>query len=101
MADQTQDAPNDLLKIKNEIDDRIAVANLPGMKAFKAALASANVSTLADDLTALLPQLAADNTVGTPFQQANALINVLRCVPDMFDREIARVQPLADVQMEA
>lgn len=101
MADPTQDAPNDLLKIKNEIDDRIAIANLPGMKAFKAALASGKVATLVDDLTALLPQLASDNTMGTPFQQANALISVVRGVTDMFDREVTRVQALADAQTEA
>lgn len=98
MAEQTQEDANDLLKIKNEIDDRIAIANLPGMKAIKAALASGKVATLADDLTALLPQLAADSTMGTPFQQANALISVLRGVSNMFDREVARVQALADAQ---
>jgi len=90
--------PDELLAQRAELDKQIAVANLPGLKAFKAALASGKVATLAEDLTALLPQLASDNTQGAPFQQANALISVVRGVTDMFDREVARVQALADAQ---
>lgn len=93
--------PDELLAQRAELDKQIAVANLPGLKAFKAALASGKVATLAEDLTALLPQLASDNTQGAPFQQANALISVVRGVTDMFDREVARVQALADAQSEA
>lgn len=88
--------PDQLLAQRAELDKQIAVSNLPGLKAFKAALASGKVATLADDLTALLPQLASDNTMGTPFQQANALISVVRGVTDMFNREVERVQALAD-----
>jgi len=90
--------PDQLLAQRAELDKQIAVANLPGLKAFKAALASGKVATLAEDLTTLLPQLASDNTQGAPFQQANALISVVRGVTDMFDREVARVQALADAQ---
>lgn len=93
--------PDELLAQRAELDKQIAVANLPGLKAFKAALASGKVATLAEDLTALLPQLASDNTQGAPFQQANALISVVRGVTDMFDREVARVEALADAQSEA
>ncbi|PZQ54201.1 MAG: hypothetical protein DI555_14170 [Novosphingobium pentaromativorans] len=91
--------PDQLLAQRAELDKQIAVSNLPGLKAFKAALASGKVATLADDLAALLPQLASDSTMGTPFQQATALISVVRGVTDMFDREVERVQALADAQM--
>ena len=92
-------SPDELLAQRAELDRQIAISNLNGLKAVKAALAAGKVATLADDLTALLPQLASDNTMGTPFQQANALISVVRGVTDLFDREVARVQALADAQV--
>ncbi|WP_395391539.1 hypothetical protein WBP07_12840 [Novosphingobium sp. BL-8A] len=92
--------PAQLLAQRNEIDRQIAIANLEGLKAILARIKSGDVSTLADDLTALLPQLTADSTMGSPYQQALGLISNLQGNVGYFDREVAKSQALVDAQTE-
>lgn len=91
----------ELLAQRNELDRQIAIANLEGLKAIRAALTAGKCATLAEDLEALLPQIASDNTLGTPFQQAMAVITSMRNVTGFFDGEIARVEALMSAQDEA
>lgn len=88
----------ELLAQRNELDRQIAIANLEGLKAIRAALTAGKCATLAEDLEALLPQIASDNTLGTPFQQAMAVITSMRNVTGFFDGEIARVEALNAAQ---
>lgn len=99
MADQTE-TPSDLLSIKRGIDDRIAIANLSGLEAIQAAFAVDAVSALPAALEALLPQLAPDDVIGTPYNQARCAISTIRGVSDFFDREVSRVQALATAQSQ-
>lgn len=88
----------ELIAQRNEIDRQIAVANLDGLKAIQAALKSGKVATLAADLEALIPQLAQETSMGTPFSQASNVVNVVRNVTNFFDGEVARVQAMVDAQ---
>jgi hypothetical protein len=89
-----------LLAQRNELDRQIAIANLEGLKGIRAALAAGKCATLADDIEALLPQLASDNALGTPFQQAMAVITSMRNVTGFFDGEISRVEAMIAAQDE-
>lgn len=88
----------ELLAQRNDLDRQIAVANLDGLKAIRDALKSGKAGTLADDIEALLPQIASDNTLGTPFNQASAIVTTMRNVTGYFESEIARVQAIVDAQ---
>lgn len=91
----------ELLAQRNELDRQIALANLEGLKAILAALKAGKAATLAEDITALLPQIASDNSLGTPFSQASAVVTTMRNVTNYFEGEVARVQALVDAQAEA
>lgn len=93
--------PAELLAQRNELDRQIAIANLDGLKAIQAALKAGKVATLATDLEALLPQLAAAAEMGSPYKQAGNVINVVRNVTAFFDGEVARVQAIVDAQVPA
>ncbi len=95
---ETTFTPAQLLAQRNDIDRQIAIANLAGLKAIQARLKSGDVSTLADDLTALLPQLTADDTLGSPYKQAMGLISNLEGNVGFFDREVLKSQALVDAQ---
>lgn len=88
----------ELLAQRNDLDRQIAIANLDGLKAIRDALKSGKAGTLADDIEALLPQIASDNTLGTPFNQASAIVTTMRNVTSYFESEIARVQAIVDAQ---
>ncbi len=88
----------ELLAQRNDLDRQIAIANLDGLKAIRDALKSGKAGTLADDIEALLPQIASDNTLGTPFNQASAIVTTMRNVTGYFETEIARVQAIVDAQ---
>ncbi|WP_199183800.1 hypothetical protein [Novosphingobium sp. HII-3] len=98
MTEQTTPTAAQLLAQRNELDKQIAVANLNGLKAVQAALKAGKVATLAADLEALLPQLAPENTMGTPHHQANCVITTVRGVTQFFDREVERVEALVAAQ---
>lgn len=91
----------ELLAQRNDLDRQIAIANLDGLKAIRDALKSGKAGTLADEIEALLPQIASDNTLGTPFNQASAIVTTMRNVTSYFESEIARVQTIVDAQAEA
>lgn len=93
--------PAELLAQRNELDRRIAIANLDGLKAIQSALKAGKVATLAPDLEALLPQLAPASEMGSPHNQATNVINVVRNVTAFFDSEVARVQAIVDAQTAA
>lgn len=101
MSEITDPTPAQLIAQRNEIDRQIAIANLTGLIAIQTALKAENVGTLAADLEALLPQLAPAPEMGSPFNQANNVINVMRNVTGFFDQEVARVQALVDAQAQA
>ncbi len=88
----------ELLAQRNDLDRQIAIANLEGLKAIRDALKSGKAGTLADDIEALLPQIASDNTIGTPFNQASAIVTTMRNVTSYYEGEIARVQAIVDAQ---
>lgn len=88
----------ELLAQRNDLDRQIAIANLDGLKAIRDALKSGKAGTLADDIEALLPQIASDNTIGTPFNQASAIVTTMRNVTSYYEGEIARVQAIVDAQ---
>ncbi len=90
----------ELLAQRNELDRQIALANLEGLQAILAALKAGKAATLADDITALLPQIASDNSLGTPFSQASAVITTMRNVTNYFEGEVALVQSMVDAQSE-
>lgn len=90
--------PAQLLAQRNDIDRRIAIANLDGLKAIQSALKSGKVATLATDLEALTPQLAQESAMNSPFSQIGNVINAVRNVTNFFDAEVSRVQALVDAQ---
>lgn len=91
----------ELLAQRNDLDRQIAIANLDGLKAIRDALKSGKAGTLADDIETLLPQIASDNTIGTPFNQASAIVTTMRNVTGFFDGEITRVEAMIAAQDEA
>lgn len=84
----------ELLAQRNDLDRQIAIANLEGLKAIASALKAGKCATLANDLQALLPQIASDNSLGSPYSQAWAVITTMRNVAGFFDGEITRVEAL-------
>ena len=83
----------------NQIDAEIQaltterdLASLAGTKSIRDAMASGKAGTLADDLEALLPNVASGSMA---YQQTNNLIIVLRNTKQLVESEISRVDSIA------
>jgi hypothetical protein len=76
------------------------VAALDLLKDVQEILNREDVAQAITDLSALLPQLPQDGSLGSPRNQAMNVVNVVNNVRDNFDREVARVQAIVDAQAQ-
>lgn len=67
------------------------LAALDNLKAVQTILNATATKKVADDIEALLPQLPADDGIGSARAQATNVVTILRQVAATFDREVSRV----------
>lgn len=76
------------------------VAALDLLKDVQEILNREDVAQAITDLSALLPRLPQDGSLGSPRNQAMNVVSVLNNVRESFDREVTRVQAIVDAQTQ-
>lgn len=92
MTDNATPTLPELLAQQAELQRQIAAASLAGVQAAQAVLDAGSVATIADELEAILPDLAGSASAQ---QQVTNVVTVLRNVPNSLAREATRLGDLA------
>lgn len=92
MTDNATPTLPELLAQQAELQRQIAAASLASVQAAQAVLDAGSVATIADELEAILPDLAGSATAQ---QQVTNVVTVLRNVPNSLAREASRLGDLA------